>query len=146
MPLLSENIWNRNQNTKTPGSHPGIRLRIGIDVQDILDSESESVYRVSKTRNQNRNRCSGYPRIGIGLQGIIDSESEPDSMFKISQTRNRIQNRKTWNREPLIVAMILQYPVYIQQLLFPLLGKSQMPKIIQQPIKVNLLNLSKDHT
>ena len=42
MPLSNENIWNRNRNTETLGSHPGIRLGTGIDVQDILDSESDS--------------------------------------------------------------------------------------------------------
>ena len=63
MPLSNENIWNRNRNTETLGSHPGIRLGTGIDVQDILDSES--VYRVS--RNQNRPRFLRYPKLGIGL-------------------------------------------------------------------------------
>ena len=50
--------------------------------------ESEPKCRDSRqsswNRNRTRNRCLGYPRLGIGLgiglQVILDSESEPESM------------------------------------------------------------------
>ena len=64
-----------------PESEPKC-LRLSVVILES-DSDAESMFRISYTRNQTQNRFTGYFRLGIGtgidVKDIIDSESDSES-------------------------------------------------------------------
>ena len=78
-------------------SRPGTGL--GIEIQSVEDSESvsEPKLRHSKYRNQNRNRKSDIPGLGIGtgieFLMIMESDLEPESGLIVRNRLTQIESK-----------------------------------------------------